>query len=586
MNMLTSEDVAIKLQKWRWLALLSGLVVIVASVSYVVSYQTFIQVEQQRTQDRASHFRSLLEGVLNQHKPLLSVLTEDPGVIGVLSGATGKKNQLNQRLARYTKTSGLESIYLMDPTGLTRAASNYQHSRNLSFMGKNYGFRPYFKAALAGNEGSYFAVGATTGLPGHFISSPVLSKKGAVIGVLAAKIGAAALSVMWQSSEDLGFITNGSGVIILSNNTSWLYQTIEPLTAAQLKLIRAQKQFAGKVLPHFSWQVVDTSIVMVEGKSYLYTPHDIGNAGWALHLLSDPARAKKNAALVALVVSALVLLLLSWGLTVRSRVIKNSLVKSEQNRRQLVQVNDNLEAEIKERHRTEKRLSLAQKKLVQASRMAALGQLSAAVIHEVGQPLAAFKNYLAAAEIDPDGEDMGQLLKNLDAVAIRMQNTTSQLRFFSRPDETKFVPVDLNLVVNNAIKLSQAQCRDAVVDLHWNPESQVVAHVMGQSLRLEQVVVNLLINAFAAVSGGQVWVSLDLEQNSWLLKVADDGPGFGDQDPEELFEAFYTTKANANGLGLGLAISAAIVNEHQGQIWAEKSIHSGAEFLVTIPSTS
>ncbi|HIG36800.1 MAG TPA: hypothetical protein EYQ12_04375 [Oceanospirillaceae bacterium] len=92
--MLNSEGVAIKLQKWRWLALLSGLVVIVASVSYFVSYQTFIQAEQQRTQDRASHFRSLLEGVLNQHKPLLSVLTEDPGVIGVLSGATGKKINL------------------------------------------------------------------------------------------------------------------------------------------------------------------------------------------------------------------------------------------------------------------------------------------------------------------------------------------------------------------------------------------------------------------------------------------------------------------------------------------------------------
>jgi len=585
--MLNSDGVAIKLQKWRWLALLSGLVIVLASVSYLVSYQTFIQAEQQRTQDRASHFRSLLVGVLNQHKPLLSVLTEDPGVIGVLSGAPGKKNHLNQRLARYTTTSGLESIYLMDPEGVTRAASNYQHSSNLSFMGKNYGFRPYFKAALAGNEGSYFAVGATTGLPGHFISSPVLGKKGAVIGVLAAKIDAAALSVMWQSSEDLGFITNGSGVIILSNNTSWLYQTIEPLAAAQLKLIRAQKQFAGKVLPHFSWQVVDTSIVRVEGKDYLYTPHDIGNAGWVLHLLSDPARAKKNAAFVALVVSALVLLLLSWGLTVRSRVIKNSLVKSEHNRRQLVQVNDNLEAEIKERHRTEKQLSLAQKKLVQASRMAALGQLSAAVIHELGQPLAAFKNYLAAAEIDPDGEDMGQLLKNLDAVAMRMQNTTSQLRFFSRPDETKFTVVDLHLVVNNAIELSRAQCGDAVVDLHWNTVSQGLAHVMGQSLRLEQVVVNLLINAFAAVNGGgQVWVSLDFDQDNWLLRVVDDGPGFGSQDPEELFEAFYTTKASTNGMGLGLAISAAIVNEHQGQIWAQKSIHGGAEFVVTIPSTS
>jgi len=72
-----------------------------------------------------------------------------------------------------------------------------------------------------------------------------------------------------------------------------------------------------------------------------------------------------------------------------------------------------------------------------------------------------------------------------------------------------------------------------------------------------------------------------------LLRVIDNGAGFGAQDPEELFEAFYTTKASTDGMGLGLAISAAIVNEHHGQIWAQNSsqntIHKGAEFVVTIP---
>ena len=73
-----------KLQKWRWLVLLSGFVVILAAVSYMISYQTFIQTEKQGAQDRANHYHSLLAGMLDQHKPLLSVLTEDPGVIGVL----------------------------------------------------------------------------------------------------------------------------------------------------------------------------------------------------------------------------------------------------------------------------------------------------------------------------------------------------------------------------------------------------------------------------------------------------------------------------------------------------------------------
>ena len=167
---------------------------------------------------------------------------------------------------------------------------------------------------------------------------------------------------------------------------------------------------------------------------------------------------------------------------------------------------------------------------------------------------------------------------------MRMQSTTSQLRFFSRPDDSKFSQVDLNQVVFSAIKLTDAQCQKNNIDLQWNEYSKGHGHVLGQSLRLEQVVVNLLINAFAAVSeGGEVRISLESKLGNLVLKIADNGVGFGTQDPEELFEAFYTTKASTDGMGLGLAISAAIVNEHNGQIWAQNSIQDGAEFVITIP---
>ena len=194
-----------KLQKWRWLALLTGFVIILAGASYIISYQTFIETEKGGAQDRANHYHSLLSGMLNQHKPLLSVLAEDPGVIGALTTKQAQSNLLNQRLERYATISGLDAIYLMDSDGLTLATSNFQQQPHLSFMNKNYGFRPYFKAAIEGNDGAYFAVGATTGLPGYFISSPVLDELGRVIGMLAAKIDAAMLSVMWQSTINLAF---------------------------------------------------------------------------------------------------------------------------------------------------------------------------------------------------------------------------------------------------------------------------------------------------------------------------------------------------------------------------------------------
>nr|WP_256388215.1 MULTISPECIES: ATP-binding protein [unclassified Marinobacterium] len=166
-----------------------------------------------------------------------------------------------------------------------------------------------------------------------------------------------------------------------------------------------------------------------------------------------------------------------------------------------------------------------------------------------------------------------------------MQSTTDELRNFSRPDTTPAVEVDLVKVISSALQLTQNVINklEARVELKL-PQRAVIEE--GRSQRLEQVVINLITNACRAMSSVDqptIEIELVMMGENWQLRVSDNGLGFGGKDPKVLFEAFYTTATKGNGLGLGLAISAAIVSEHHGKIWANESKSGGAEFFVELP---
>ena len=571
-------------QKWRWLGLMILSFSLIATITYLFAYQIYQQDALEQAESRAQNGRSSLLSISQQHKPLLYALSLSTQVQESLQGKSSRG--LNKHLLELTQQAGLEAVYLMNTNGLTIAASNYQ--QDINYIGKNYSFRPYFKQALAGKSSDFFAIGATTGKPGYFISQPVYNRDNEIVGVLAAKVSVKSFLRLWPDESLRGFVTNKDSVIILASNEDWLYHTLKGLTNEQLATIRDQKQFANVPLQTLNWTQQASGQVDIKNQSFLYAKTTTLANGWQLHMLVNTNQVKARSLFAASLISTAIFFLWAWALVVRSKRLKQALHNSEVDRQQLVTVNQQMQKEIGERIMAESKLAKAQRQLVQSSRMAALGQLSASVIHELGQPLSALKTYIAAAEMSSPTPQMESFLGNLQRVTERMQTTTDELRLFSRPGDVTMEQVRLKSVIDKALSLIENSLSDPqpiAVKQHCDSTACVIGHPH----RIEQVITNLLTNAIAALANTNhalIDISIKEEANNWVIEIADNGPGFGIRDPERLFEAFYTTKSDQQGMGLGLAISAAIVEEHHGKIWAALNPNGGAIFFVSLPKTN
>ncbi|VAW20729.1 hypothetical protein MNBD_ALPHA11-1608, partial [hydrothermal vent metagenome] len=229
-----------------------------------VSY--FGNVEYERAQSRVSLYRSTLIGALQRFQHLPFILAQDPYVI---AGAAGiDREGLNIRLADFAKSANLDAIYLMDKTGQTVSASNF--GDEVTFLGQNYGFRPYFKDALAGKRGEFFGIGATTLKPGYFIAEQVLDPNGEILGVIALKLDLSDLTSAWREGGETVFASNDDGVVVLSSQESWRYQTLFPIGEARRQAIALERQFANEPLMELGWRAYENTRVELNGRNYIY----------------------------------------------------------------------------------------------------------------------------------------------------------------------------------------------------------------------------------------------------------------------------------------------------------------------------
>ncbi len=241
--------------------------------------------------------------------------------------------------------------------------------------------------------------------------------------------------------------------------------------------------------------------------------------------------------------------------------------------RELSDANASLQNEVEERTRAEARLRATQNELVQAGKLAALGQMSAAIAHEVNQPLGATRTFLASTKIYLQRNDLAKALKNLDlidALAERMAAITHHLKTFARRgDSGKPEPVDVAKSLSGAMFLVESQIKsvNAAIDV----DVAANLRVSGHAVQLEQVLVNLLQNALDAVAGKQnprIEISARAVDGMARLVVADNGPGIDPSVLDRVFDPFVTTKPFGKGPGLGLSIAYGIVQDFRGQMHA------------------
>lgn len=548
--------------------ILVSITALAVGLLFAVSLAYFKSLDREAAETRLLLYKRSLNDTLKRYQYFPFVLAQDPLTKDALSGASNQR--LNLRLQRFAEESELEAIYLMDVDGLVLASSNFNQSP--SFLGQNYAFRPYFTEAIEGMRGNYFGIGATTGRPGYFVSEPVMDAEGNVAGVMAIKLDISELQQTWEQGEETVLASNSNGVVVLASNRDWLFGSLTDLKPEALASIRATKQFGDRAIDRLPWEVTGPASVRFDDNSYIYSEAQADYLNWNIHYLLSEGRAYERALLTTIVFGSGISLLVGFAAYLRSKRIQAALAISQSDRDQLRDANRQLER--------------AHSELARSSKLAALGQLAASVVHELGQPISALRNYLTAEEIANDGSPH-PLQPKLNGVVDRMESITKQLRFFTKPGEEKMERVMLNDVVCSAMELMQHDFNLAEIDVSCDLDETVT--VMGNRLRLEQVLINLLNNALYSLkegSGRTLDIVVSQSEGLATLAVFDDGVGFGDRGLSQMQEPFFTTRASGDGMGLGLSIASSIVKEHNGELSAENRAEGGAVFAITIPVAS
>jgi C4-dicarboxylate-specific signal transduction histidine kinase len=270
----------------------------------------------------------------------------------------------------------------------------------------------------------------------------------------------------------------------------------------------------------------------------------------------------------------------------------NSNLRLEDSRKAMIHIMDDLRTTTTVIERREHELRLKQEQLVQAGKLATLGELTTGIAHELNNPLNNIGLYvgnvidrieLGLAEKEQDG-----MLRELEGALEQVRKASeiiTHLRTFGRAASVVFEPVPVNDVIERSLSLmrEQLRLRQIAVELDLAEGEAVVS---GNPIQLEQVFINLLTNARdALVDAPQrvIHITCEIRPSVVAVTVADTGPGIRAGLEQRIFDPFFTTKEVGAGTGLGLSITYGIITEHEGTISVESSPGEGARFLIELP---
>jgi len=246
--------------------------------------------------------------------------------------------------------------------------------------------------------------------------------------------------------------------------------------------------------------------------------------------------------------------------------------------------------DISERKQAEARLRETELELARVSRLTTMGELSASIAHEVNQPLAAVTNNANAclrllADHNLDPEVLRCALKEMVADSTRASAVIARIRAFIKKAPTEKTEVDINELIQEVLALARHKLQENRVSLE-RQLTKALPLVMADRVQLQQVLVNLLMNAIEAMSAVTnrprlLWVQSQLDESgNILVAIRDSGTGLS-FEADALFTPFVTTKAD--GLGMGLPISRSLIEGHGGHLWSEPNVPHGAAFSFTLP---
>lgn len=551
-----------------------------------------------------------LRGALRRFEPLPGLIGERPILARLLAEPEngGLQSQINEELRITAEALGASDIYLLDTDGLTIASSNYLKER--SFLGRSYAFRPYFTQAVVGGLGRYFALGTASLERGYFYSAPVWRDE-TVIGVLTLKFTVDAFEDAWRGGTSDIIVSDLNDIVFMASREAWHFRTLSDLSPAVLAEVADTQQYPLEELTPLTnireplTDALSFLQVQDEGTSedFVTASTLLDDVGWRVSILVPAGPAKAQALTVLLVFVLFVLfvgLALMSVLQGRARTLERMEAQRaaqdllerrvEERTADLNAANANLRVEVDERRTAEQRLRKTQHELVQAGKLAALGQMSAALSHEINQPLAAVKTYAdnAVTFLDRDRPfDARENVSRISKMADRMAAISGHLRNFARRPQEDIGPINVLSAIDDAMALMEARFKKTGAEVTYaRPDNPI--WVMGGQLRLQQVIINLLNNALDSMECHpcpSLEIAVDADSETLILiHVRDQGEGLEEQALAQLFDPFFTTKSPGKGLGLGLSISYNIVEDFGGRLRARNREDGGAEFSIELRS--
>lgn len=590
------------------------LMIALGYVTYLYSEKNAIKALGENGQRQLELHARTVESEINKYNYLPSVLELESNVSDLLNNPSAElRAKVNDYLEGLNRRSRSRAIYVLDTTGRVLATSNWRDAD--SYLGEDLSFRAYYQDAIRGLPGRFYGIGSTTGEPGYYLAHG-LEEKGKIIGVAVIKVRLEALEERWQRARLEAFVSDENGIIILSSDPARRLKSVRPLTAEIKERLARSLQYywwpLNELVPLERESIADgvekltfpanTSVDHEHTVvSYLAQTRELADTPWHLTLLTPLEDLRREAAnqgmLVAVACALVAFLLIAWN--ERRKVISTRLAarealeqaNNELERRitdrtaDLRASNERLKGQIRERRQAEETLRQAQDELIQAGKLAAIGQMSTSIAHELNQPLAALRTlsgntvrFLERGALDTASAN----LRTINDLVDRMGRITASLRAFARRGEDKG-QASLSKAVEAALQLLAGRLDNASLALH----QQIDDVELGiDQTRLEQILVNLIGNALDAMQAQPLPILRlegDVFEGRYRLRVRDNGHGIDAEARKHLFEPFFTTKPGEQGLGLGLTLSASLATAAGGTLNAEDPAEGGTMFVLVLP---
>lgn len=575
---------------------LAGSLAILLLASYFAERNAIDQARE-RMQGTLAFQTETLKTSMEKYTVLAALISRRPDI----SLALRARNPLdilpssNQLALDFIGISGANDIWIVDQQGnILRKDQPDENTANISA-------ESYFISAMQGNLGRDNVV-TQSGQRLYIIASPVFYKN-EILGVVVVRLNLEYLEQVLVLLPDPILVIDVRQRVLLSSIRQWRlryfnYAVVDDSVNGSNKIKFDKNKNDNNYLIDSVSRLSENKLKFKEalrekeGRVFLRASKYVPLLDWDIHTFVnyDAIRAQRNNAILItfLVLSLIAMSLFMWR-THQRRLLKEqrsylafSLRLERQVRdrtHELSASNEQLNIEIDERRNAEIHLREAQDELIQAAKLAGIGQMSTALAHEYNQPLTAIRFYADNAATFIEKDNSLSAIENLQRIQLlvdKMASLTSTLRRFAHKATHEYEDFSVDSVMDELIILLSPQAKKQNVSLQLFSPKEVV-HLKGEQGKLLQIVTNLVTNAMDAVADStrqQVEIKWFIEDTKKthnsnryvIILIKDTGAGIPEEIKADMFNAFYTTKKTGNGLGLGLFIVSTLVNDFKGTI--------------------